>query len=253
MIEWQGWVVALAGVAVLASSCASTQGQGNASATGNPTAQRAEASQQESQQALEQATDAQRKAGEQARKATEAQQDVQKAQQGLVKAQEKSREEQQKAQEFQTNANQAAQQASRTTQQSQARASQALSQQGQQMARQQQSTAGQVTDASPGHVTVRGRDGTPMTFLVTGDTRVMVDGRPAAAADLLPGEDAQVAYQVSGSRPIALVVQVASGNPQTSSSAGGESASDVNSGTGGTDTGTSPAPLSPEPQGGTEQ
>lgn len=251
MMKRQGLSVALAGMAVLASGCASMRGQRDASGAGNPTAQRTEASQQQSQQALDKAADAQKKAGEQARKAADAQQEVQKVQQALVKAQEKARQEQLKAQQLQTQASELTQQASRTTQRSQARASEALSQQGQQMARHQQSTAGQVTDAGPEHVTVRGRDGTSMTFQVTGDTRVTVDGHHAAAADLQPGEDAQIAYQVSGSEPVALVIQVASGNPQTGtqtgSSAGGESTSDAS---GGTDTEAPPAPASPAPGDG---
>lgn len=212
------WVtIAMAGVAVTAGGCASMRGQRDASASGNPTAQRAEASQEQSQQALDRAADAQKKAAEQSRKATLAQQQVQKVQQELVEAQEKARVEQQKAQQLQTQASAATQDASRTTQRTQAQASSALSQQGQQMARHQQSTAGQVTGASAGSVTVRGHDGVSMTFLVDENTRVMVDGRPASSAELQPGEDAQIAYQVSGSQPTAMVIQVASGNPQTGS------------------------------------
>lgn len=205
--------LAIAGVA--ASGCASLRGHGDASASGNPTAQRAEASQEQSQQALDRASDAQKKAADQSKKATLAQQKVQKVQQELVKAQEEARVEQQKAQQLQAQASTTTQDASRTTKRSQAQASSALSQQGEQMARHQQSTAGQVTDASAGSVTVRGQDGTSMTFLVTERTRVMVDGRQARSTDLQAGEDAQIAYQVSGSQPTAMVIQVASGNPQT--------------------------------------
>ncbi len=213
--QWMS--IAMAGVAVTSGGCASMRGQGDASAAGNPTAQRAEASQKQSQQALDQASDAQKKAAEQAKKATQAQQEVQKAQQALVKAQERARIEQQKAQQLQAEASRVTQEASRTTQRSQAQASHALSQQGRQMARHQQSTAGQVTDASAGKVTVRLQDGSSMSFLVTENTHVMVDGRRAEATELQAGEDAQIAYQVSGSQPTALVIQVASGNPQTGS------------------------------------
>lgn len=216
--QWMS--IAMAGVAATAGGCASMRGQGDASASGNPTAQRAEASQKQSQQALDQAAEAQKKAAEQAETATLAQQEVQKAQQALVKAQKKARVEQQRAQQLQAEASRVTRDASRTTQRSQAQASRALSEQGQQIARDQQSTAGQVTEARAGNVSVRLKDGTSMSFLITKSTRVLVDGRSAEATDLQVGEDAQVAYRVSGSQPTALVIQVASGNPQPGSSPG---------------------------------
>jgi hypothetical protein len=203
----RAWGLALCGLTALGAGCASTHGE----AAGNPTAQRTEASQQQSQQALEQASDAQKKASEQGKEAGKAQDQVQKDQQTLTKDQQKARDEEAKAQELQQQATQATQQGAQTAQQQQKQASQSLSEERQQAAKNELVTSGQVTHSTASRVSVRTPDGSSMAFRVTNQTRVLVDGKAAGAAKIPTGADAHVTYRISGGEPLALRVQAATG------------------------------------------
>lgn len=204
------WWMGLA-AAVAMGGCASMRGE--RAGGGNPVAQRTEASQKQSKEALQRATDAQKKAQDQAQKAADAQVEVQKSQQALVKSQQKAQQEQQKAQDLQNQANQLRQQADQASAQAQARASQSLQQQGQQLARHEQATVGQITHASANALSLQLQDGTSMDFSVNPSTRVIIDGKASQATELQPGEDAHVTYKLSGAQPVATAVQAASGTP----------------------------------------
>jgi hypothetical protein len=52
-----------------------------------------------------------------------------------------------------------------------------------------------------------------MTFRVTNQTQVRIDGRQASAGDIQQGGDARVAYQIAGNEPTATLVQVVTGHP----------------------------------------
>jgi dsDNA-specific endonuclease/ATPase MutS2 len=205
----RGFGLSFVGLLALALACAHQQ----SASTQNPMEARVAASQQQSQEALKRAHDAQQKAAEQEKKAADARQEVAKAQQALTQAQQKAQTEQQKAQQLQQQANQATQQASREAQQSQRTASQQLSEQGGMVQRGELSVAGPVRDASSRSVTVQTPDQGAMTFRVTDQTRVTIDGRQASAAEIQPGADARVAYQVGGLEPSAMAIQVMTGNP----------------------------------------
>ena len=53
-------------------------------------------------------------------------------------------------------------------------------------------TRGRITTISATAITIQGRDGTPKTFAVTAATKIMVDRKPAAAADLKAGQRARI-------------------------------------------------------------
>jgi hypothetical protein len=196
-------------LAVAGAACAHQQ----SASSQNPMEARVAASQQQSQEALKRAHDAQQKAAEQEKKAVDARQEVAKAQQALTQAQQKAQAEQQQAQQLQQAANQATQEASRTAQQSQQMAAQQLSEQGRMVQRGELSVAGPVRQATQRSVTVQTPDQGAMTFRVTDQTRVTIDGRQASAAEIQPGADARVAYQVGGLEPSAMAIQVMTGNP----------------------------------------
>lgn len=202
----------MAGMATMVGGCASLRGGDSDRASTNPTAQRTQAAQHQSEDALARAQEAQRRASEQGLRVAEAQAEVQRAQQALVLAQDKARAEHKKAEELQRQASQATKEASRDAQQSQLQAEQAIHDGGDQLARGEQSTSGHVTSANAGHVTVLQEDGSAMTFRVTGGTQIMRDGRPSKVGALTPGEQALVDYKLSAAEPIALLIQVASGN-----------------------------------------
>lgn len=193
-------------VAVGGIGCAGMRGR---KASTDPGARQVQASQEQSERAIEQARDAQKKASDQAKRAADAQQDVQEAQQRLAQAQEKARQEQEKARQAQLDANKATERASAEAQEAQQQASRALAQQSQQTARGEQALSGQVLRASDDQLVVRPQGGgDTMTFRVTEQTRIEISGRQASASDLQQGEDARVSYEVSGTQPTALSVQV---------------------------------------------
>jgi hypothetical protein len=51
---------------------------------------------------------------------------------------------------------------------------------------------GEITAVSAASITIKGRDGKGATFVVTGNTRVRVNGRPAKVSDLAVGDRAMV-------------------------------------------------------------
>jgi hypothetical protein len=206
------------------SGCASTGGEKTSS---NPSAQQVQTPQQQSEQALKEASDAQKKASEQAQKAAQAQQEVQQKQQELAQAQQTARTEQTKAQQLQREANQATQRSMQTAQQSQQQASQALSQSSQDLKQGQQRVSGLVQQAGARQLVVQPMGGgEAMTMRVTPDTNVIIDGQRRSASQLKQGQQAIVAYRVSGTQPTALSVQVSTGHPTSQSDEGTGSQSD---------------------------
>jgi hypothetical protein len=175
----------------------------------DPGARQVQTSQAQSERALEQARDAQKKASEQARRAADAQQEVVDLQHRLAQAQEKSKAEQEKAGRLQQEATQATQRASAEAHRSQEDASRALGRQSAQMTRGEQALSGQVLRATNDELEVQpSGGGDAMRFRVTQRTRIEIGGRQASASDLQQGEDARVSYEISGTEPTAISVQV---------------------------------------------
>ncbi len=201
--EWS-----VAGGALLFTLGAGCAGMGERSGSTNPTTQRVESSQQQSQLALNRANDAQKKASDQARRVADAQNDVQKAQQQLTQSQQRLRDEQEKAVQLQREAQQATREAARQAGQAQEEALQGLHEQGQQIAQGQQVIQGQVTAAAGDQLSVRPQGGHSMTFQVTDRTHITVDGRSATLEDIRQGQDARVGYELSGTTPTALSVAI---------------------------------------------
>jgi flagellar biosynthesis GTPase FlhF len=201
------WALASAGLlAVAASGCSMARGR---SASSDPAQRQVQASQEQSEKAIERARDAQRKASEQAERAANAQREVRDAQQRLAEAQEKLRQEQQKAAQLQQEANRATEQATAEARRSQQQASQALARQSERIASGQQVLSGQVLQATGQQVVVRPQGGgDPMTFVVNEGTRVRIGERDGSASDLRQGEDARVSYEMSGTEPRAISIQV---------------------------------------------
>ncbi len=192
-----------AGLLVIAGSgCAGRQ------RAESPTARHVESAQQQSQQALDRAAEAQKRASEQGARVAKAQREVQEAQRRLTESQQQLEKEQKKAEQLQQQAIEARSEASRQAEASQREASRALAKQGEYVERQQQTFSGQVTQATPDSIVVTPQVGEPMTFRVTDQTRVHIDGRKASAAEIQQGGDARVAYQISGTEPTAIVVRV---------------------------------------------
>ena len=189
-------------------------GMGGASKdTGSsPGTQKIENPQQQSEQALRQASDAQKKASEQQKRAAEAQRDYQQKQRELQVAQQKMEAEQQKAEQLQLQANEATQLGTERAQRSQQQASRALSQQSARSERGEQQLQGQVSQATSRQLVVQTQSGQAMTFDITGETRIRIDGREATAQQIQPGENALVSYEMSGTEPTALAVQISTGN-----------------------------------------
>jgi hypothetical protein len=152
---------------------------GGSKDTSNPGAQKIETPQQQSEQALRQASDAQKKASEQQKRAAEA---------GTAQAQ-----------------------------RSQQQASTALSQQSARSQHGEHQLQGQISQATANELIVQTQGGQSMTFDVTSDTRIRIDGREATMQQIQPGENALVSYEVSGTQPTARVVQISTGNPAPSS------------------------------------
>lgn len=190
---------------LLAAGCATTQ-RGTSS---DPGARQVALEQEQSERALEGAQRAQQRATDQARKAAQADQDVQELQRRLAEARERARVERQKAQQFQQEANLATECATAQARESQQQAQQALARETERARRGEQAISGQVLRAAPGELVVRQQgSGEAMTFRITDQTRVLIGGRSASATDLRQGEDARVAWRVSGTEATATEVQV---------------------------------------------
>ncbi len=210
MRSWTRYGLPLAGIfAITATGCASTRQASDSS--GNPAARQVAASQKQTERALADASEAQKRASEQQRRAADAQRDVREAQRRLDEAQRRAEAETTKAKEVQRQANEATREATQQAQQAQAQASRQLANQEQIVARGEQLVAGQVTRASPTELVVE-QGGKAMTFTLTPDTRVQIDGRQASAADIVQGGEARVAYEVTGTEPTARSVHIMTGN-----------------------------------------
>lgn len=250
----RGVVLSLAGVVAAASAACS--GIGKEQKSDNPTSNQVQESQQQSEQALKQAHDAQKKASDQERKAADAQANVQKLQRELTQAQATARQEQARAQQMQSEASAATQRSAQQTQASQQSAAQGLAQANQQAAHGQLATRGTVTEATPQQLVLKTQNGWPMTFEVTDQTNVRIDGRRASVGEIQQGQAALVSYQAGSVQPRALQVQVQTGRlltqPQgtgsTSDQGGGPSSTGA---TGSPPAGPSPSGASGAPQGTT--
>lgn len=67
---------------------------------------------------------------------------------------------------------------------------------------------GQVTSISGNEVRVAARNGEDVRMLLTPETTVLVDGRPATAATLREGSEVRASYGEAGGEPVALLVEV---------------------------------------------
>lgn len=213
---WMRYALPCAGIiAATATGCASTRG-GRAS---NPTASGVSESQERSQKALSQAAEAQKRASEQQKRTAEAQENVKDAQRRLAEAQRQAETEAAKARQAQQEANETTRQATLQAEEAQQQASRQLTTQQRIVARGEQLIAGQVTRSSPNQIVVVPRGGEAMTFAMTPDTRVEIDGRQASAAEIVQGGDVRVSYDATGSEPTARSVQIVTGKaaPQTPS------------------------------------
>lgn len=200
-------------VALLAMSGCASMGS-NKNATDNPTAQQVQTAQDQSAESLKQAHEAQQAAADQERKAADAQKDVQKAQQQLAQAQQKARTEQQKAQQLQQHAQQVTAQATQNARQSQTQAAQGLAQANRDVANNEQRTSGIIQQVSGDSLVLQPRgESQNLTLRLTDRTDLRIDGQPSSPSALKQGQDAVVAYRVSGTQPIATVVQVVTGRP----------------------------------------
>ncbi len=235
----------LSALGVLAASTTACSMVGKEQKTDNPTANQVQESQNQSQQALKQAHDAQQKAADQEKKAAEAQANVQKLQQQLTQAQATARQEQAKAQQMQQQANQETRQATQQAQSAQQSAVQGLAQANRQVSRGQMATRGTVEQASNDQVVLKPQaGGNPMTFRVTDQTQVRIDGRQASATDIQQGQDALVSYEAGTLQPQALAIQV-----QTGTIPGTGNASDQGTGSSSAGTGSSPQGNGSSPSG----
>jgi colicin import membrane protein len=205
---------------VTGAGCAGRQQQ--AKQEESPAAKQISASQERSQQALDQAAVAQREASDQARRAQEAareaegaESEARQAQERAVAAQQKAANEQKKAVQAQEDANRATELASGVAAQAQQQASQVLSEQ-EKVASGQRMFKGSVIEADQGRLVVSSERG-PLSFALTPSTQVEVDGRAATLADIQPGADARVAYDISadGTTQTATRVMVSTGGATT--------------------------------------
>ncbi len=206
---WRGARRTAIVVAVASFGCAGMRQESQ-----SPSAQQVRTPQQESEQAIKRAQEAQKQATEQAERAAQAQGKVRELQRKLTQAQQTAREEQAQAEQLQREANRVTQQSASRAQESQQQAQQALARQGRRVERDQQEVRGVVLRANAGQLLVKPPNGDAMSFHVGDQTRVQIDGRAAHAADIRQGEDALVAYRMSGSQPVALTVEVATGHPE---------------------------------------
>jgi hypothetical protein len=198
--------LACAGLLVL-GGCAARQQHAE-----SPTSRHVGSAQRESQQALERAAEAQKRASEQGERVARAEQEVRDAQRRLSEAQDRLKAEQEEAEQLQRQAVEARREAMPQAEASQREATQALTRQGEQVQREQHTFSGQLTGATPDSIVVTPQAGEPMTFKVTDRTQVQIDGRRASSAEIRQGGDARVSYQMSGSQPTAVVVQVMTGD-----------------------------------------
>jgi len=185
-----------------------------------PGAQRAEAAQKSSEQALKSAKEAQKKASEAQQKSAQQQQEVQKAQARLQQAQGKAQQEQANAQQMQAEANRVTRQGMEEAQRSQQVALGALKQEAERVQSGRAHFAGAVSEASGSALSITPATGDAMTFRITRETQVLIDGRKGSPSQIEAGDDARVAYEMNGPQPTATSVHVITGKVISGSSGG---------------------------------
>jgi hypothetical protein len=212
----QSWY-ALSSVGLLMfAGCAGQQKQ----AAQNPTAQRVETAQKQTQEQLKAAQEAQKEATKQQQVAAQAQQKVQEDQQKLQQDQQRAQEEIAKAQQAQKQANALTKQATDQVHRNQQQATAALNDESQRVQSGIQSFAGMVSQSSKSSLQVMPPSGDAMTFRITPQTQIVVDGRQGTMSKITPGADARVAYDLSGPTPTAQKVLVTTGKVTGSSGTG---------------------------------
>jgi hypothetical protein len=85
----------------------------------------------------------------------------------------------------------------------------AIAQEGQSVAHGEQSISGKIAQVQAAGLAVRPSGGHAMTLQTGAQTVVRIDGRQASIGDLHAGDDARVAYQLTGPTPTALTIDVA--------------------------------------------
>lgn len=174
--------------------------------------------QEQAQQALQRAREAQARASEQSQRAAAAMAEVRQKQQALQAAQLEAEREAQKARELQLEANRVTARAADQARHSQQDATRALAETTQRLDRGQQLVRGVVSRSDGRTLVVQPQGGSPMALDIVGDTRVRIDGRQASASEIRQGESALVSYEMSGTQPTAVSVQVSRGLPRSAPS-----------------------------------
>jgi len=67
--------------------------------------------------------------------------------------------------------------------------------------------AGRVAAARPGEVVVESTERPEIALRISGDTRIAVDGQPAAASQLAPGVEVRASFEQRGGRATALSIE----------------------------------------------
>jgi hypothetical protein len=207
MTRTRSWLVPSSAVVLAIAGCASRQGE----AAQNPGNARVAVAQQSSEQNLQNAIEAQEKATQAQARTAQPQADVQRAQQQLQQAQQKAVQAQAEAQRLQQDADEKTRQATQLAQASQQQAAGALGAETKRVQANIEFFAGQVSQASGGALRVTPASGDPMTFRITSQTQLDVDGRRGTLSEIQPGSDARVAYQRNGTEATATSVQVVTG------------------------------------------
>ena len=174
MTRTWSWFAPSCAVLLTIAACASRQGE----AAQNPGNARVQAAQRNSEQNLQNAIEAQEKA-------TQAE-----------------------AQRLQQDADEKTRKATQQTQKSQQQAAGALGAETKRVQANVEFFAGQVSQASGDALRVTPANGDPMTFRITSQTQLDVNGHKGTLGEIQPGADARVAYQFNGTERTATSVQV---------------------------------------------
>jgi len=204
MTRTWSWFAPSCAVLLTIAACASRQGE----AAQNPGTARVQAAQRNSEQNLQNAIEAQEKATQAEERTAQPQAEVLQAQQQLQQAQQRAAQAQAEAQRLQQDADEKTRKATQQTQKSQQQAAGALGAETKRVQANVEFFAGQVSQASGGALRVTPASGNPMTFRITSETQLDVNGHKGTLAEIKPGADARVAYQLNGTELTATSVQV---------------------------------------------
>ena len=204
MTRTRSWLVPSSAVVLAIAGCASRQGE----AAQNPGSARVEAAQRNTEQNLQDSIDAQQKAIQAQERTAQPEAEVLQAQQQLQQAQKKATQAQAEAQRLQQYADEKMRQATQQTQKSQQQAAGALAAETKRVQANVEFFAGQVSQASGDALRVTPANGDPMTFRITSQTQLDVNGHKGTLGEIQPGADARVAYQFNGTERTATSVQV---------------------------------------------